>query len=74
MTKTVDAVYSGGVLKPLQPLEGLAENDRVVLTVSTPPKPFPFSDWVGGMSDEDAAEMMRVIDEEFERIDPDDWK
>ena len=33
MDITIDAVYESGVLKPLQPLEGLNEHDRVRLVV-----------------------------------------
>jgi hypothetical protein len=61
------------VLKPLQPLEGLAENDRVTLTLEEAPRPL-ITDVVGIMPDEDAREMMRIIDSEFGSVDPDDWK
>ncbi len=77
MTQVVDAVYENGVFKPIGPIEGFSDRDRVQLTISAAPqtrKKNPFEDWVGDMSDEDAAEMIRVIDEEFEQIDPNDWK
>ena len=74
MTRTVEAIYSGGVLKPVSPLEGIQENGRVTVTVSEIPAEHPFADWVGGVADVDAAEMIRAIDEEFERIEPNDWK
>ncbi|HEX8912514.1 MAG TPA: antitoxin family protein [Humisphaera sp.] len=75
MTKNVDAIYESGVLKPVEPIEGLAEHDRVNVTInSVATRSHPLDGWVGGVSDEDAATMMRVIEEEFERIDPDDWK
>lgn len=73
MTKTIDAVYAGGVLRPLEPLTGLHENDRVRLTVESP-APASIQDVVGIMPDDDAAEMMRIINDEFGRIDPEDWK
>jgi predicted DNA-binding antitoxin AbrB/MazE fold protein len=74
MHKTIEAVYEDGVLRPVQLLEGLQENQRVLLTVSTPPAPNPLAGWVGGLADEDAREMMRVIHSEFEQVDPNDWK
>ena len=74
MQKTVEAVYAGGVLRPVEPLDWLPENRRVTLTVTVPDREHPLDGWVGGLSDEDAREMMRVIEAEFEQINPDDWK
>ncbi len=74
MTKTFQAVYENGVLRPAEPLDGLQENEVVTVTIEDPTKPHPLEGWVGGMSDDDAAEMQRVIAEEFERVDPNDWK
>jgi uncharacterized protein (DUF433 family) len=34
----------------------------------------PLASYVGTLPDEDAEEMLRVIEDEFERIDPDDWR
>lgn len=39
-TTTIDAVYSGGVLRPLGEVK-LEENERVRLTISPAPKPLP---------------------------------
>lgn len=72
--KTIEAVYANGVLRPLTPLDFLAENRQVTLTVTVPADARPLRGWVGGLSDDDAREMLRVIDMEFERVDPDDWK
>lgn len=33
-----------------------------------------FSDLLGALSEEEAESMKRVIEENFERINPDDWK
>jgi len=30
--------------------------------------------WKGGMSDEDAKEMISIIEAEFEKVDPNEWK
>ncbi len=73
MTQTVDAIYSNGVLRPVRPLAGLPENATVKVTVESA-SPRPFDGWVGGVSSEDASLMRRVIDEEFERVEADDWK
>lgn len=76
MTQTLEAIYANGVLRPVQPIAGLAENARVTIAVSEPlvENERPFANWVGDMPDEDADEMMRVIREEFDRVDPKDWR
>lgn len=75
MTKTIDAVFTNGVFRPLQPIAGLEDNERVRLTlVSDLPPDRPFAGWVGTMPDDEAREMVRVIEDEFERVDPDEWK
>ena len=74
--QTVDAVYAGGVLKPLTPLEGIAENRHVTVTVTVRDegrRP-AFADSVGILPGEDADEMRRIIEAEFEQVNPDDWK
>ena len=72
--KTIEAVYSDGVLRPLKKLEGLEENERVLVTVTQSDNPTPVSGWAGDMPDEDAREMIRIIEAEFEGIDPNEWK
>jgi hypothetical protein len=52
----------------------LADRAQVTLTLDTGRTRRPLDDWVGGLSDQDAAEMRRVIEEEFEQVNPDDWK
>jgi predicted DNA-binding antitoxin AbrB/MazE fold protein len=74
VVKTIKAIYENGVLKPIEPIEGLADRAQVTLTLDTGRTRRPLDDWVGGLSDQDAAEMRRVIEEEFEQVNPDDWK
>jgi predicted DNA-binding antitoxin AbrB/MazE fold protein len=72
MQKTIDAVFENGVFRPTEPFEGLAEHARVRVTIEPPTLP-PWADCVGIMPEEDAREMRRIIDEEFEQVDPNDW-
>jgi predicted DNA-binding antitoxin AbrB/MazE fold protein len=74
MQKTIEAIYENGVLRPVQPLDWLEEKRQVTVTVTTPDPQGPLNGWVGGISDEDATLMRRVIDEEFGQVNPDDWK
>ena len=75
MTQRIEAFYENGVLRPLQPIEGVAEHSRLTLTLELESaRPHPLADVVGSLPDEDAREMMKAIEDEFERVDPDEWK
>ena len=75
MTKMVEAVYEKGALWPVEPLEGLEEHSRVRIQLETEwGDGHPLSEVIGTLSDEDADEMMRVIEEEFESVDARDWQ
>ena len=55
-TQTVEAVYEDGVLRPLQGLEGLAENSRVKITIECPStEQHPLLQFAGMERDEEAA-------------------
>lgn len=74
MTRTINAIYEGGVLRPLETLEGIAEHARLTLTVeSVQASRDGVGDCVGILPDEDAAEMRRIIEDEFERVDQGEW-
>jgi predicted DNA-binding antitoxin AbrB/MazE fold protein len=74
--KTIEATYEDGVFKPRTPIDLHAGVQvRVILPDTRDPSEimaerFPRS-W-GAICDEDAAEMIRVIEEDCERIDPDE--
>lgn len=74
MTQTVDAMYEGGVLRPLKGLNGIAENTRVRVTVVSADTPREeLADCVGTLPDEDAAEMREIVEREFEQVDLREW-
>ena len=74
MTRTINAVYEGGVLRPLQSLDGIAEHAQVRLTVETVDPPGNgLADCVGTLPDEDAAQMRRIVEQEFGRVNLNDW-
>ena len=76
MTKTIDAVYEGGVLRPLKPLKGLPEHAKVKVMVSLrrKKKGHPLDSYFGVISNKDAKLMRDAIEEEFEKVDPDEWQ
>lgn len=73
MAETVEAVY--GVLRPDQPLQGIEEHARVRLTVEPAEKvEHPLTGCFGILPDEDAAEMIRIIEREFEQVNSREWQ
>lgn len=75
MTKTVNAIYEHGVFRPLEPIEGIMENTEVEVTVSVKREgSHPILRFAGILSEEDANMMMKMVEDEFERVNPDEWK
>lgn len=72
--QTVEAIYENGVLCPLKALEGFAEHSRLKITIQREEiNPNPLLRFAGILRDDEAAELQRVIEDEFERIAPDAW-
>lgn len=75
MTRSLEAVYENGALWPLEPLEGIREHSRVRIQVEADAAgTHPLAGVIGTLSDEDADEMLRAIEEEFESVDDRDWR
>lgn len=74
MTKTIEAVYEKGILRPLSPIKGLRSRQKVNITLEiTLKKKHPLAGLCGTLPDEDAAEMLKVIEDEFEKVDMSEW-
>jgi predicted DNA-binding antitoxin AbrB/MazE fold protein len=74
MTKTIEAVYEEGILRPLSPIRGLRRHQKVRITLETSLKPkHPLAGLSGTLPDKDAAEMLKVIGDEFEKVDMSEW-
>lgn len=75
MTKTIHAIYEHGVLRPLNQIEGLEENTEVEVTISTEKRgTHPILKFAGILSNKEADEMMKVIEDEFEKVNLDEWQ
>ena len=73
-TLTIDAIYENGVLRPLEPLQGLSEHNKVRITIeSEKTKVHPLLQFAGILSNEEAAALQAIIEEEFEKVDPNAW-
>lgn len=74
MTHKVEAIFENGVFRPLQPLPHLTERSHVEISVEVPSENgASVFRGPGILPDEDAAEMLRIIHEEFEQVDERDW-
>lgn len=75
MTKTIHAIYEHGILRPLEPIEGIRENTEVEVTIAVKQKELsPILRFAGVLSEEEANKMLRIVEEEFERVNLDEWK
>jgi len=73
-TQTIEAIYENGILRPLEPIKNLAEQCKVKITIEREEiTPHPLLEFAGILSDEEAKELKRIIETEFERIDPNAW-
>jgi predicted DNA-binding antitoxin AbrB/MazE fold protein len=72
--ETLKAVLENGVFRPLKPPKRLAERREVTLTVTVEDGPSSLEDFGGRTSSDDAQEMREVIEREFERVDPREWR
>ncbi len=74
MTRTINAIYEGGVLRPLESLDGIAEHARVRLMVEdVESSGSGLAECIGTLPDEDAAEMRRIVESEFEQVNLGEW-
>ncbi len=74
MSKTIEAIYENGVLRPLNPIKGLKKHQKVAITVEkVSKKKYPLEGLCGILPDEDAKEILKIIEEEFEKVDINEW-
>jgi hypothetical protein len=71
--KTIEAIFENGVFRPIESVAGVPEHARARVTIVPVGPPPPWVDCIGILPDEDAREMSRIIDEEFGKVDPNDW-
>ncbi len=69
MTRTVEVVYEDDVLKPLEPIEGIKEHERVIAILSPRPVKKGLRELAGTLTHDEAEAMQKLVDEEFEKID-----
>jgi predicted DNA-binding antitoxin AbrB/MazE fold protein len=66
MLQVIEAIYENGILRPLKPLKGFPEHAKLKITVEAEDvEPHPLLQFAGILSDEEAAELIRIIETEF---------
>ena len=65
MTKAIEVVYEDNVFKPLVPVKGFKEHERMVATLSPRPTKKGLRDLAGTLSRDEALAMQELIDTEF---------
>lgn len=74
MHKTIEAVYEDGMFRPVAPIKGLKKHQRVNIIIETfLKKKHPLHELCGILPDEDAEEMLKIVKEEFEKVDINEW-
>ncbi|MEK7395588.1 MAG: antitoxin AF2212-like protein [Candidatus Poribacteria bacterium] len=68
----IEAKYVDEVLKPLNPIKGLRDNEKVWILIYRRSNKEALSRLAGTLTSEEAEEMRKIIGEEFERVE-NDW-
>ena len=69
MTRAIEVVYENNVFKPLGPVEGIEEHERMIAIFSGRPVKKGLRKLAGPMTHAEARAMQKCIDEEFENIE-----
>ena len=69
MSRMLEVIYEDNVLKPLTPIEGLQEHERVVVILCPHTGKEGLRKLAGTLTHEEADAMRKVINEEFEKIE-----
>lgn len=63
------------IVKTMGYTSGIGENTEVEVTIAVKQKELsPILRVAGILSEEEANTMLRIVEEEFERVNPDEWK
>jgi predicted DNA-binding antitoxin AbrB/MazE fold protein len=69
MSRTVEVIYEDNVLKPLTPIDGLQEHERVTVILCPRTDKAGLRKLAGTLTHEEAEEMRKLIAEEFGRAE-----
>ena len=62
MTKTIEVIFEDNVFKPIGPVEGIKEHERMIAIISRHPDKEGLRSLAGTLSHLDAKEMQKMIE------------
>jgi predicted DNA-binding antitoxin AbrB/MazE fold protein len=68
MTRAIEVVYENNVFRPLGPVEGIEEHERMLAIFSRRPAKKGLRNLAGTTTRTEARAMQKCIDEEFENL------
>jgi predicted DNA-binding antitoxin AbrB/MazE fold protein len=72
MSRMIEVKYENKILKPITPIEWLKDDEMLWIIVCPKPDKVSLRELVGTLTHEEAQEMQKMINEEFERVE-DEW-
>lgn len=73
MVKTIEVIFEDNVFKPVHPVEGIREHERMIAFISRCPDKKGLAELAGTLSHTEAMDMQKMIDEEFGTLKG-DWE
>ena len=72
MAKAIEVIFEDNVFKPIKQIEGIKEHEKMVAMISRHADKKGLRDLAGTISQDEANEMLALIDQEFGKIEG-DW-
>jgi predicted DNA-binding antitoxin AbrB/MazE fold protein len=69
MLQTIEVIYEDNVLKPVNPIKGLAEHEKISIIIHSKRSNEGLRKLAGTLDKEEADKMQNLIDEEFGKIE-----
>ncbi|MEQ8224162.1 MAG: antitoxin family protein [Candidatus Eremiobacterota bacterium] len=69
MVQTIEVIYEDNVLKPVNPIKGLTEHEKISIIIHPGKSKDRLRKIVGTLDKEEADRMQKLIDEEFGKIE-----
>jgi len=69
MTRAIEVIYENNVFRPLVPVKGIEENEKMVAIFTRRPGKKGLRNLAGTITHAEARAMQKCIDEEFEKIE-----
>jgi predicted DNA-binding antitoxin AbrB/MazE fold protein len=65
----IEVIYEDEVLKPLIPIKGIKKHEKTWVVLCSRPDKEALHELVGTLTHEEAEEMQKLIDKEFEKVE-----